>query len=55
MPKFSFRSNKEASMFAYPPLTKPPVEKAPEKVETAVLSTTSKAKVAFSVLRDGRL
>jgi len=44
MPNFEFLSNAKPSMFAYPPMTTPPqVEKA-EKVATAVLSTTAKAK-----------
>jgi 26S proteasome regulatory subunit N2 len=38
------RSNAPPSHFAYPPMTEPPKEKSKEKVETAVLSITSKVK-----------
>ncbi|KAJ3088234.1 proteasome regulatory particle base subunit [Quaeritorhiza haematococci] len=44
IPKFDFVSNAKPSLFAYPPLTKPPTEEKIEKVATAVLSTTAKAK-----------
>ncbi|KAI9591906.1 armadillo-type protein [Syncephalis fuscata] len=44
MPKFDFVSNAKASLFAYPPEIKPPTANVVEKVATAVLSTTAKAK-----------
>ena len=37
-------SNAKPSLFAYPASTKPPAKEAVEKVATAVLSTTAKAK-----------
>ena len=43
-PAFTFVSDARPSVFAYPSPTKPPTEKAVEKVATAVLSTTAKAK-----------
>lgn len=43
MPQMKLNSNAPPSMFAYPPATQPPKEKSKEKVETAVLSITSKA------------
>ncbi|KAI9023487.1 armadillo-type protein, partial [Phycomyces nitens] len=43
-PKFEFISNTKASLFAYPPALKPPSATVVEKVATAVLSTTAKAK-----------
>ncbi|KAF8293629.1 26S proteasome regulatory complex non-ATPase subcomplex Rpn2 Psmd1 subunit [Clavulina sp. PMI_390] len=43
-PAFSFVSDAKPSLFAYPTAAKPQVEKAVEKVATAVLSTTAKAK-----------
>jgi 26S proteasome regulatory subunit N2 len=44
VPKLSFVSNAKPSLFAYPPPTKPPTSEVIEKVATAVLSTTNKAK-----------
>ncbi|KAI9360703.1 armadillo-type protein [Pilaira anomala] len=43
-PRFEFVSNAKASLFAYPPALKPPSATVVEKVATAVLSTTAKAK-----------
>ncbi|KZS93102.1 26S proteasome regulatory complex non-ATPase subcomplex Rpn2/Psmd1 subunit [Sistotremastrum niveocremeum HHB9708] len=43
-PKFDFISNARPSLFAYPQPTKPPTKETVEKVATAVLSTTAKAK-----------
>ncbi|KAJ3305800.1 proteasome regulatory particle base subunit [Kappamyces sp. JEL0829] len=43
-PAFSFVSNAKPSLFAYPPMTKPPTVEVIEKVTTAVLSTTAKSK-----------
>ncbi|KAG4306410.1 hypothetical protein PORY_000398 [Pneumocystis oryctolagi] len=43
IPKFEFISNAKPSLFAYPPETKKETDKGPEKVATAVLSTTAKA------------
>jgi 26S proteasome regulatory subunit N2 len=44
MPNFDFISNVKPSAFAYPPMTPPPTSEKIEKVATAVLSTTAKAK-----------
>ncbi|KAG0170052.1 proteasome regulatory particle base subunit [Apophysomyces sp. BC1021] len=44
IPKFEFISNVKPSLFAYPPAMKPPSATVVEKVATAVLSTTAKAK-----------
>ena len=44
MPSFEFLSNIKPSAFAYPPVTPPPTSEKIEKVATAVLSTTAKAK-----------
>ncbi|CAG8455290.1 13893_t:CDS:10 [Ambispora leptoticha] len=44
IPKFEFISNAKPSLFAYPATTKPPATNVVEKVATAVLSTTAKAK-----------
>ncbi|KAI8369483.1 armadillo-type protein [Radiomyces spectabilis] len=44
VPKFDFISNAKPSLFAYPPALKPPSAAVVEKVATAVLSTTAKAK-----------
>jgi len=44
MPNLEFVSNIKPSAFAYPPLTPPPTNEKVEKVSTAVLSTTAKAK-----------
>lgn len=44
VPQFEFLSNAKPSTFAYPPETPKEENKAAEKVETAVLSTTAKAK-----------
>ncbi|KAJ3341759.1 proteasome regulatory particle base subunit [Gonapodya sp. JEL0774] len=44
IPKFDFVSNAKPSVFAYPTATKPPTQEKVEKVATAVLSTTAKAK-----------
>ncbi|EPY50668.1 19S proteasome regulatory subunit Rpn2 [Schizosaccharomyces cryophilus OY26] len=43
-PKFNFVSNAKPKLFAYPAKTVQPAAKAVQKVETAVLSTTVKAK-----------
>ncbi|KAG1285273.1 hypothetical protein G6F66_010466 [Rhizopus arrhizus] len=43
-PRFEFMSNVKPSLFAYPPALKPPSATVIEKVATAVLSTTAKAK-----------
>ncbi|KAI8891036.1 26S proteasome regulatory complex, non-ATPase subcomplex, Rpn2/Psmd1 subunit [Backusella circina FSU 941] len=43
-PRFEFISNAKASLYAYPPALKPPSATVVEKVATAVLSTTAKAK-----------
>ncbi|KAI7871307.1 armadillo-type protein [Spinellus fusiger] len=43
-PKLEFISNVKPSLFAYPPALKPPSAAVVEKVATAVLSTTAKAK-----------
>ena len=44
MPKFNLHSNTRPSMFDYPPEQEVKTEEAPEKVKTAVLSTTAQAK-----------
>ncbi|KAK9464676.1 armadillo-type protein [Lipomyces arxii] len=44
IPEFSFFCNVKPSRFAYPPKTEEQTSKAPEKVATAVLSTTARAK-----------
>lgn len=44
IPQFEYLSNARPSLFAYPPATKPPTTTVVEKVATAVLSTTAKAK-----------
>ncbi|TPX36208.1 hypothetical protein SmJEL517_g01508 [Synchytrium microbalum] len=44
VPKLEVTSNAKPSMFAYPPALKPPTVEKIEKVETAILSTTQKAK-----------
>ena len=44
-PKFTFLSNARPSHFAYPDPLKPPSTEVVEKVATAVLSTTNKAKL----------
>jgi 26S proteasome regulatory subunit N2 len=44
VPKFEIYCNAKPSQFAYPPPTKPPTTEVIEKVATAVLSTTAKAK-----------
>lgn len=44
IPQFEYLSNAKPSLFAYPPATKPPTTTVVEKVATAVLSTTAKAK-----------
>lgn len=44
IPNFKFHSNTRPSMFDYPPEAEVKVEEAPEKVKTAVLSTTAQAK-----------
>lgn len=48
VPKFDIVSNVRPSLFAYPAPTKPPTKEAVEKVATAVLSTTAKAKARES-------
>lgn len=44
LPSFKFHSNTRPSMFDYPPEQEVKTEEAPEKVKTAVLSTTAQAK-----------
>lgn len=44
IPSFKYHSNTRPSMFDYPPEQEVKTEEAPEKVKTAVLSTTAKAK-----------
>ena len=44
IPAFKFHSNTRPSMFDYPPEQEVKAEEAPEKVKTAVLSTTAQAK-----------
>nr|POF02543.1 26s proteasome regulatory subunit rpn2 [Quercus suber] len=44
VPSFKFYSNTRPSMFDYPPEQEVKPEEAPEKVKTAVLSTTAQAK-----------
>ncbi|KAK5129989.1 hypothetical protein LTR08_002582 [Meristemomyces frigidus] len=44
LPRFEFHSNTRPSMFDYPPVQEVKTEEAPEKVKTAVLSTTAQAK-----------
>lgn len=44
MPKISFCSNAKPSTYAYPEALKPPKKEEKEKVSTAVLSITAKAK-----------
>ena len=43
-PVFKFHSNTRPSLFDYPPEQQTKVDEAPEKVKTAVLSTTAQAK-----------
>lgn len=44
VPAFKFHSNTRPSMFDYPPEQETKTEEVPEKVKTAVLSTTAQAK-----------
>ncbi|KAL2870248.1 proteasome regulatory particle base subunit RPN2 [Aspergillus lucknowensis] len=44
VPYFKFHSNTRPSLFDYPPEQQAKAEEAPEKVKTAVLSTTAQAK-----------
>ncbi len=44
IPKFDFNCHTKSALFDYPPKFSETVDKAPEKVATAVLSTTVKAK-----------
>lgn len=44
VPKLEFHSNTRPSLFDYPPEQEVKTEEAPEKVKTAVLSTTAQAK-----------
>ncbi|KAK9238470.1 armadillo-type protein [Lipomyces kononenkoae] len=44
IPEFSFFCNAKPSKFDYPPKTEEQTSKAPEKIATAVLSTTARAK-----------
>lgn len=44
VPEFKFHSNTRPSLFDYPPIQEVKAEEAPEKVKTAVLSTTAQAK-----------
>jgi 26S proteasome regulatory subunit N2 len=45
MPVFKFKSNAPPSHFAYPPKVQPPAVKTPQKLRTAELSITKKAKI----------
>lgn len=44
MPKIEFCSNAKPSVYAYPELLQPPKKEEKEKVSTAILSITAKAK-----------
>ena len=44
MPKIQFTSNAKPSMYAYPEALQPPKKEEKEKVSTAILSITAKAK-----------
>jgi 26S proteasome regulatory subunit N2 len=44
IPSFQFHSNTRPSMFDYPPEAEVKAEEAPEKIKTAVLSTTAQDK-----------
>src|SRR2546429_366290 len=44
VPVFKFHSNTRPSLFDYPPEQQTKIDEAPEKVKTAVLSTTAQAK-----------
>jgi 26S proteasome regulatory subunit N2 len=44
IPSFQFHSNTRPSMFDYPPEAEVKTEEAPEKIKTAVLSTTAQDK-----------
>ncbi|KAJ4326403.1 proteasome regulatory particle base subunit [Neodidymelliopsis sp. IMI 364377] len=44
IPSFNFHSNTRPSMFDYPPETEVKADEAPEKIKTAVLSTTAQDK-----------
>ena len=44
MPKLQLRSNAKPSTFAYPESLQPPKKEEKEKVSTAILSITHKAK-----------
>jgi 26S proteasome regulatory subunit N2 len=44
IPSFKFHSNTRPSVFDYPPEAEVKAEEAPEKIKTAVLSTTAQAK-----------
>jgi len=44
MPKIEFRSNAKPSVYAYPEPLQPPKKEEKEKVSTAILSITAKAK-----------
>lgn len=44
IPSFKFHSNTRPSLFDYPPEAEAKTEEAPEKIKTAVLSTTAQAK-----------
>lgn len=44
IPSFKYHSNTRPSMFDYPPETEVKAEEAPEKIKTAVLSTTAQDK-----------
>jgi 26S proteasome regulatory subunit N2 len=52
-PVFSFLSNAKPSIFAYPPMTKPPTTEVVAKVATAVLSTTAKSKARAKKAQKG--
>jgi 26S proteasome regulatory subunit N2 len=54
MPKFNFISDAKPSLFAYPPELKPPAANVVEKVATAVLSTTAKAKARAKKQEKGK-
>lgn len=54
MPKMQFRCSAPPSAFAYPPPTEAVKKEAKEKVETAILSITSKTKAKKKATEDGK-
>jgi len=52
MPKWQFQSNAPPSAFAYPPPVKADAKSKADKVATAVLSTTAKAKKVAAVAKE---